>query len=313
LFLLYQANVKETIDPDAGADDASCLLERVASVPNLARALLKVARNMGAAGVDGQRVGEVVEMSPDLLPRIRQALIDGTYLPGDIRRVWIPKSGGGERGLGIPNVVDRVVQQAVHQLVQPIFEPTFHNSSHGLPQFVPGGTYFFTVVTDARRPIPTTDAGRELLRNAINLVRKRHPFTLVATVLLPNHWHLVMQLPSGDDRYSLRMKQIKAEFSDQWLAAGFPEATVKEPQRLRGERGIRQPRFWEHTVRDEDDLERCADYIHWNPRKHQVVDRVADWPWSWFHRFVRLGQYDINWGGVAPECAEEDDWGEPAS
>jgi hypothetical protein len=97
LFLLYQANVKETIDPDAGADDASCLLERVASVPNLARALLKVARNMGAAGVDGQRVGEVVEMSPDLLPRVRQALIDGTYLPGDIRRVWIPKSGGGER------------------------------------------------------------------------------------------------------------------------------------------------------------------------------------------------------------------------
>jgi len=135
LFLLYQANAKETIDPDAGADDASCLLERVASLPNLARALLNVARNRGAAGVDGQRVEEVVEIAPELLPRVRQALIDGTYLPGDIRRVWIPKSGGGERGLGIPNVVDRMVQQAVYQLVQPIFEPTFHNSSHG---FRPG-------------------------------------------------------------------------------------------------------------------------------------------------------------------------------
>ena len=88
--------------------------------------------------------------------------------------------------------------------------------------FVPGGTFFFTVVTYARRPILTSDDGRLFLRNAINSVRERHPFTLVANVLLPDHWHLVMQLPSGDDRYSLRMKQIKAEFSEQgargWLA-----------------------------------------------------------------------------------------------
>jgi RNA-directed DNA polymerase len=108
-FLLHQAEVKETTNPDAGADDADRLLEEVALLPNLVRALFKVARNKGASEVDGQSVEEVVEMSPELLPRIRQALIEGTYLPGDIRRVWIPKSGGGERGLGIPNVVDRVV------------------------------------------------------------------------------------------------------------------------------------------------------------------------------------------------------------
>ena len=78
---------------------------------NLARALLFVARNKGAAGVDGVSTEEVVEAAPDLLPKIREALISGTYQPGDIRRVWIPKSGGGERGLGIPNVIDRVVQQ----------------------------------------------------------------------------------------------------------------------------------------------------------------------------------------------------------
>jgi putative transposase len=59
-----------------------------------------------------------------------------------------------------------------------------------------------------------------------------------------------MQLPQGDDRYSLRMKQIKAEFSDQWLEAGLPEANATQSQRKRGERGIWQPRFWEHTVRD---------------------------------------------------------------
>jgi putative transposase len=177
--------------------------------------------------------------------------------------------------------------------------------------FVPGGTFFFTVVTYGRRPILTTDAGRSFLRLAIESVRERHPFTLIATVLQPDHWHLVMQLPDGDQRYSVRMKQIKTEFTDQWLATGFPEAPVTEAQRTRGERGVWQPRFWEHTVRDEDDLERCADYIHWNPRKHELVDRVADWEWSSFHRFVRLGHYDMNWGGVAPRCPDNSEWGEP--
>jgi len=178
--------------------------------------------------------------------------------------------------------------------------------------FVPGGTYFFTVVAYDRRPILTTDAGRTFLRQAIESVRGRHPFTLVATVLLPDHWHLVMRLPPGDQRYSVRMKQIKAEFSDQWLAAGLPEASVTESQRNRGERGVWQPRFWEHTVRDEADLERCADYIHWNPRKHDLVERVSDWQWSSFHRSVQLGHYTNRWGGKAPKCVDQGDWGEPA-
>ena len=177
--------------------------------------------------------------------------------------------------------------------------------------FVPGGTFFITVVTYARRPLLTSDHARLFLRNAIASVRERHPLKLLANVLLPDHWHLVIQLPSGDEGYSLRMKQIKAEFSDEWLAAGLPEATVTKSQRKRGDRGIWQPRFWEHTVRDEDDLERCVDYIHWNPRKHELVDRAADLPWSAFHRFVRRGQYDINWGGIAPKCVEDGDWGEP--
>jgi putative transposase len=179
--------------------------------------------------------------------------------------------------------------------------------------YVPGGTFFFTVVTYGRRRILVTDDGRRFLRQAIESVRDRHPLTLVANVLLPDHWHLVMQLPAGDQRYSIRMKQIKAEFSDRWLAAGLPEARVTESQRRRGERGVWQPRFWEHTVRDEEDLERCADYIHWNPRKHELVPRVADWQWSSFHRFVELGHYDLAWGGLAPKCVNDaDDWGEPS-
>lgn len=57
--------------------------------------------------------------------------MEGSYMPGDIRRVWIPKSGGGERGLGIPNVIDRMVQESVRMVLEPFYEPTFHSSSHG--------------------------------------------------------------------------------------------------------------------------------------------------------------------------------------
>jgi RNA-directed DNA polymerase len=131
-FLLHQADIKEVNDLAAQAVDGfHRLLECATSVPNLARALLNVARNKGAAGVDGRSVQEVVTASPTLLPKLRRELLLGTYQPGDIRRVWIPKPGGGQRGLGIPNVVDRWVQQAVLQVLEPIFEPTFHDSSHG--------------------------------------------------------------------------------------------------------------------------------------------------------------------------------------
>jgi group II intron reverse transcriptase/maturase len=103
----------------------------VASPANLATALLNVVRNKGAPGVDGRSVEDVLGSAQSILPRLRRALLDGTYQPGDIRRVWIPKPDGGERGLGIPNVIDRWVQQAVLQVMEPIFEPTFHSSSHG--------------------------------------------------------------------------------------------------------------------------------------------------------------------------------------
>jgi group II intron reverse transcriptase/maturase len=134
-YLQFRANFKETTETDAEAVGPDQLLERVARTTNLARAMLKVSRNKGAPGIDGQSVAEVVEAAQGLIPKLRDALLAGTYEPGDIRRVWIPKPGGGERGLGIPNVIDRVVQQAVLQILEPIFEPKFHDSSHG---FRPG-------------------------------------------------------------------------------------------------------------------------------------------------------------------------------
>jgi len=101
----------------------------------LESAFEKVASNRGAAGPDGQSIGEVRKHLSRLIPELSEAVLTGTYEPGNIRRVWIPKAGGGERGLGIPNVVDRMVAEAVRQVLEPVYEPTFHPNSHG---FRPG-------------------------------------------------------------------------------------------------------------------------------------------------------------------------------
>ena len=106
-------------------------MEEVASHANLRRAFEKVASNKGAPGPDGLSIEAVSQHLDDVLTELHRDLLDGSYRPGLIRRVWIPKSGGGQRGLGIPDVVDRVVQQAVHQVLVPHYDPTFHGSSHG--------------------------------------------------------------------------------------------------------------------------------------------------------------------------------------
>ena len=179
-------------------------------------------------------------------------------------------------------------------------------------RFRQGGMYFFTVVSYNRRPILTSQPGRELLRGAIERIQAKRPFSFFATVLIPDHWHCIMELPRKDDGFSLRLKRIKEEFTASWLGAGLPEEPVTDSQRQNGERGVWQPRFWEHLIRNEDELERFTDYIHWNPRKHNLVRRVRDWPYSSFHRFVADGHYDINWGGDAPKSiVGHDDWGEP--
>ena len=91
----------------------------------------KVASNKGAPGPDRQSIDLVREHWVELEPELGTALLKGTYEPGNIRRVWIPKASGGQRGLGIPNVVDRVVQEAVRMVLEPLYEPTFHEASHG--------------------------------------------------------------------------------------------------------------------------------------------------------------------------------------
>jgi|HubBroStandDraft_6_1064221.scaffolds.fasta_scaffold135377_1 RNA-directed DNA polymerase len=101
----------------------------------LREAFQNVAANRGAPGPDRQSIDQVREHLNELLAELSSTLLAGTYVPGEIRRVWIPKASGGQRGLGIPNVIDRVVQEAVRLVLEPIYEPTFHEASHG---FRPG-------------------------------------------------------------------------------------------------------------------------------------------------------------------------------
>jgi group II intron reverse transcriptase/maturase len=103
-------------------------------VEQLGAAFEHVASNKGTPGPDRRTIDEVREHLDEILPVLRRELLLGLYQPGMIRRVWIPKSGG-QRGLGIPNVIDRMVQEAARRVLEPEYEPSFHPSSHG---FRPG-------------------------------------------------------------------------------------------------------------------------------------------------------------------------------
>jgi group II intron reverse transcriptase/maturase len=113
----------------------------------LKEAFEKVAANKGVPGPDRQTIKEVREHLAEMLPKLSRALLEGKYMPGDILRVWIPKSGGGERGLGIPNVIDRVISEAVRMVLEPLYEPTFQAQSHG---FRPGRSCH-TAIAEARK------------------------------------------------------------------------------------------------------------------------------------------------------------------
>ena len=126
-------------------------MEEIAHETNLRTAFAKVAANRGAPGPDRQTVEQVREALNECLPVLKRSLLDGCYRVGDIRRVWIPKASGGQRGLGIPNVIDRIVQQAVHQVLSPHYEQTFHDWSHG---FRPGRSCH-TAIKQAKEHLET--------------------------------------------------------------------------------------------------------------------------------------------------------------
>jgi putative transposase len=156
---------------------------------------------------------------------------------------------------------------------------------------IAGASYFFTVNCAERHGNRLLIENIDLLRECFRKVMRAHPFELDAVVILPEHLHCIWTLPEGDDDYKTRWALIKAGFS-----RALPPIEHRSESRMnRGERGIWQRRYWEHLIRDERDFEQHADYIHWNPVKHGWVKRVADWPYSSFHGYLRRGHYPAEW------------------
>jgi putative transposase len=145
--------------------------------------------------------------------------------------------------------------------------------------FIAGGSFFFTVNL-AERQLSLLTSHVEHLRNAVRETRERHPFTIDAIVVLPDHLHAVWTLPEGDADFATRWRLIKSTFS----------RSIPGVERISAS-------YWEHTIRDEGDFERHVDYIHINPVKHGLVSCVSDWPHLSFHRMVKLGIYPEDWAG----------------
>jgi putative transposase len=167
---------------------------------------------------------------------------------------------------------------------------------------VPGGTFFFTVnLLDRRSNLLVGHI--DTLRDAVRRVRARAPFHIDAWVVLPDHMHCLWTLPQGDADFPGRWRPIKIAFVKS-LPICEPRSAVMTS---RGERGIWQRRYWEHTIRDDRDFAVHFDYIHFNPVKHGLVKHPADWPHSSFRRCVANGLYPGGWtrGSDEPPKAGE--------
>lgn len=161
--------------------------------------------------------------------------------------------------------------------------------------FLPGGTYFFTVTLADRRSTALVDY-IDQLRAAFRAARRERPFAIDAVVILPDHLHAIFTLPSNDADFSGRWRRIKGHFSTALIDTGI--ALKRRPN---GDLALWQRRFWEHTIRDENGFARHVDYIHFNPVKHGLVRRVSDWPHSSFRRYVREGLLPDDWAGDVSE------------
>jgi len=156
----------------------------------------------------------------------------------------------------------------------------------------PGATYFFTVVTQNRKPVFTSNSSVEILRDAFRDEIQRRPFVIEATVILPDHLHCIWQLPDSDSDYSSRWREIRKAVTKR-IAFG--------PKNARGEGDVWQRRFWEHQITDGRDWRQHMDYIHYNPVKHGYVSSPSEWQWSSFRRWVDKGAYSLDWGSVEPK------------
>ncbi len=157
---------------------------------------------------------------------------------------------------------------------------------------IEGGIFFFTLaLADRSSDLLIREIDR--LRHSYKAMQERLPFETIAICILPDHLHALWQLPDGDTDFASRWSLFKSGFS-----RGLPAAATRSASKVaKREKGIWQRRYWEHAIRNDADFERHVDYIHYNPVKHGLVTRVADWRHSSFHRYVAQGLLPEHWGG----------------
>ena len=162
--------------------------------------------------------------------------------------------------------------------------------------FVPGGTYFFTLVAYERRPRFALPADLQRLRDAVAFVQREQPFRFLAAVVLPDYLHFIWALPPGDSDYSRRIGRMKVHFTRSCDAMERSGPAPSPSRRKHRDANVWQRRFWEHTVDEPAELEALLDYIHYNPVKHGYATCPHGWAASSFSRWVALGLYDQRWG-----------------
>lgn len=159
-----------------------------------------------------------------------------------------------------------------------------------------GSMYFFTLITFERRKIFCQNDFLSAFRQAIDEVRIICPFTVIAWVQIPDHLHCIIEFEQmGVDigKFWGAIKRKTTKLCPQYQK-DMHELSLSKV--LRNEKGIFHRRFYEHLIRDEKDLINHLNYIHYNPVKHGLVQNVKDWQYSTFHRYVKNGLYDENWG-----------------
>jgi putative transposase len=157
---------------------------------------------------------------------------------------------------------------------------------------IEGGTFSFTItLADRRSDLLVRHIDR--LRHIYKWVQDKYPFQSIAVCVLPDHLHAIWSLPPGDADFPMRWSLIKSQFS-----RGLPSNVERSASKIiKREKGIWQRRYWEHAIRDDADLARHVDYIHFNPVKHGYGSRAYDWPYSSFHRYVARELLSPDWGG----------------
>ena len=130
-----------------------------------------------------------------------------------------------------------------------------------------------------------------LLRSTLREVKKLHPFLMLAYVFLPDHFHLLIR-PNGPSTFSAIMQSLKSYFT----------YAYKNEIGINGSMRFWQKRFYDHIIRDEADLRRHLDYIHYNPVRHGFVTKPEDWPHSSFEDWRQRGCYAERWGWILPEA-----------